>query len=1057
MSEQDIGDVVLSVDAFVRSIGINKTTAHLFLLGAGASVSSGMPSAEQCIWEWKRDIFLTKNPGMEEQFSELSLVGVRQNIQRWLDHQDRYPRRDTPEEYGCYIEGCYPIPGDRRAYFQEKVREAQPYVGYRLLCHLAGLGMVRAIWSTNFDGLAARAAQEFHITPIEVGIDSQDRLPRVARKGELLCISLHGDYRYDWLKNTSEELQDQESHLRDQLVHQVQEAPLVVTGYSGRDASIMDTLIEAYSAPGTGALYWCGYGSPDPPGPIADLIQTARLNGYSAFYVPTDGFDDFLIRLALHCSEGEQQECARQLISPVIEESRAGRVPFEVASDPISTVIKSNAFELDCPSELLTFGLREWPKERVWSSIRDLVREHEVVAVPFRERILALGIPDDIKAAFAENIEGPVERTPVIEKELRYEDSAVVSLMKEALVNALAQGAGVNTDGRGELWFHEELERVQDSEVEYSIHESVLIFLRRIGQRQYLLLKPSLRIQDEQAEPAPEDVQRAAKLRILGAQFNNKFNQALNRWRQCLLPDGSNFAVYEYPRSSPSAFRFRIRRSPIFAEIGTSASQRSLQLPEGMKRLVKHRGVELSEPALLFSDRTGSGHAKDTHPIRGIVRNRPFDFRLTQSGLASSIRLGVVCPGSEAQLLSTYLRGALRQQRPLRSNPEYLLEYPGFDRAYGVALEVPDNGEEGWVTCSEPSSTDLIAGSRDLSSRIIQSIENLTAVYAPHAVLVFIPERWSLLRGYKTDNEKFDLHDFVKAHCVERGIPTQFLEEKTLRNEDQCSVWWWLSLALYVKSMRTPWVLESLDPDTAFVGLGFSIDPSAERGQQIVLGCSHIYSARGEGLQFRLSKIENPVFRGRNPHMSEEDARRLGETIRQLFFDARLTLPRRVVLHKRTPFIRQEREGLCQGLDGVDHLEMLEVQIDSALRYVASVWHDGKFDEDNFPVRRGTTVKLDDFSALVWVHGATAAIDPSRRYFQGRRRIPAPLIVRRHIGRSSLQTVAQELLALSKMNWNTFDLYTKLPATLHSSNEIARIGSLLQRFGPRSYDFRLFM
>ena len=38
------------------------------------------------------------------------------------------------------------------------------------------------------------------------------------------------------------------------------------------------------------------------------------------------------------------------------------------------------------------------------------------------------------------------------------------------------------------------------------------------------------------------------------------------------------------------------------------------------------------------------------------------------------------------------------------------------------------------------------------------------------------------------------------------------------------------------------------------------------------------------------------------------------------------------------------------------------------------------------------------------------------------------------------------------MNWNTFDLYTKLPATLQSSGEIAKIGFLLQRFGAVSYD-----
>jgi argonaute-like protein implicated in RNA metabolism and viral defense len=104
-------------------------------------------------------------------------------------------------------------------------------------------------------------------------------------------------------------------------------------------------------------------------------------------------------------------------------------------------------------------------------------------------------------------------------------------------------------------------------------------------------------------------------------------------------------------------------------------------------------------------------------------------------------------------------------------------------------------------------------------------------------------------------------------------------------------------------------------------------------------------------------------------------------------------------------------------------------------------------------------MKLDDFTALVWVHGATTALHSPRKYFQGKRRIPAPLTVRRHAGRSDLERVAEEILGLSKkkMNWNTFDLYTKLPATVHPSNEIARIGSLLQRFGAASYDYRLFI
>ena len=53
--------VAMALDAFVRSISINRDTPHSLLLGAGASVSSGIPSAERCIMEWKGRMFTTAN------------------------------------------------------------------------------------------------------------------------------------------------------------------------------------------------------------------------------------------------------------------------------------------------------------------------------------------------------------------------------------------------------------------------------------------------------------------------------------------------------------------------------------------------------------------------------------------------------------------------------------------------------------------------------------------------------------------------------------------------------------------------------------------------------------------------------------------------------------------------------------------------------------------------------------------------------------------------------------------------------------------------------------
>src|ERR1700683_817355 len=114
-------DFLLPLDAFIRSVGVSRNTPHALFLGAGASITSGMPSAQMCIWEWKRDIFLTNNVGLEEQFSELSLPSVRQRIQQWLDKQGIYPPQGAAEEYGAFIEACYPILDSRRAFFEEEV------------------------------------------------------------------------------------------------------------------------------------------------------------------------------------------------------------------------------------------------------------------------------------------------------------------------------------------------------------------------------------------------------------------------------------------------------------------------------------------------------------------------------------------------------------------------------------------------------------------------------------------------------------------------------------------------------------------------------------------------------------------------------------------------------------------------------------------------------------------------------------------------------------------------------------------------------------------------
>lgn len=44
----------LQLDEFLRSLKQNIDMPHSLLLGAGASIESGVQSATECIWDWKK-------------------------------------------------------------------------------------------------------------------------------------------------------------------------------------------------------------------------------------------------------------------------------------------------------------------------------------------------------------------------------------------------------------------------------------------------------------------------------------------------------------------------------------------------------------------------------------------------------------------------------------------------------------------------------------------------------------------------------------------------------------------------------------------------------------------------------------------------------------------------------------------------------------------------------------------------------------------------------------------------------------------------------------------
>ena len=599
-------------------------------------------------------------------------------------------------------------------------------------------------------------------------------------QGELLCVSLHGDYRYDALKNTPAELQRQETALLEVLRDETRTRPLIVTGYSGRDRSVMNALKRAYEEQGTGILYWCGFGDHDPPTHVTELIRHARDHGRQAYFVNTLGFDDLITRIALHCLHGEHLNGARNCIRVLTPEDLLHRERFQIPHLTNATLIKSNAFGLDMPTEVFQFDLKVWPNDRVWKFLRDTAGRRPLVAVPLR-KVLALGTIEDIQEAFYDNLKGSIERTPVGPDDLRFEDGAIVSLMRQALVRSMCAGAGLESDGKRIVWRPRPFRRVRRNGTSYYVHDAIVVYLRRIDTAQYLVLMPSLKVFGRnEAEPTRE-IAGTIKREILGYQHNKPFNEAVNSWRKTLFTKGP-VSVFEFPPGSGTGFKFRVRRAPIFANIGLLTGGRTIRVPKQMRHLIKHRGLQLVEPSLLFSNRRGTGLVRDVHPIRGILRNRPYDYPLTSRGITSSLRIGVVCPRTETQALDSYLQSIHSTLVPSSNERDYLLEYPGFQAAYGLPAELPAPNEAGWITCPEPSSWNTDQGALETARLIERSIERLEASNAPDVVLIYIPDRWQRFRGYRNDSECFDLHDFVKASCVQRGIASQFLNEDTLSN-----------------------------------------------------------------------------------------------------------------------------------------------------------------------------------------------------------------------------------------------------------------------------------
>lgn len=427
---------VIELDDFVRRFSMRKG-GLMWLLGAGTSAAAGIPTAWDMIWEFKQQLYVSQKRVSPKTVGDLSNPSIRTRLQSYIDESGKYAAADSPEEYADLFEAAYPSEADRRTYIDGKLSGAKPSYGHLALATLMKAQFTKVVWTTNFDALVADACAKVYDSTgnlTSVSLDATDLAQQVIGTERWPAeIKLHGDFRSRRLKNTSDELREQDARLRKAMIELCSRSGLVVAGYSGRDDSIMKSLSEAVGVPDAfpNGLFWLHRGDSDPLPSVISLLKEAKEAKIDGGLVRIESFDETLrdvIRLIGNLDTGALDTFAedRRIWTPAIVGTAQKGFP----------VIRLNGIRL---AQIPTACRRVECAIGGFSDVSRAVAESglDVIATRTQAGVLAFGSDSDVTGIFAPYGIKAFDLHSIETRRLRY-DSGERGLLREALSRAIA-------------------------------------------------------------------------------------------------------------------------------------------------------------------------------------------------------------------------------------------------------------------------------------------------------------------------------------------------------------------------------------------------------------------------------------------------------------------------------------------------------------------------------------------------------------------------------------------------------------------------------------------
>lgn len=450
------------------------------------------------------------------------------------------------------------------------------------------------------------------------------------------------------------------------------------------------------------------------------------------------------------------------------------------------------------------------------------------------------------------------------------------------------------------------------------------------------------------------------------------------------------------------------------------------------------RLFNVDEPELEF------GGAQSHIDIRfGLKDYGPLDLLSTQS--PKSIRLGVVGTPESVDGFSQWIAKCRNGLEAKTSRQPYL--FPAFPSHDGKtafncefvtdALLAREIGRAQFLKLSQiPKIEDRIKQAVDI---FVAEIEHLCDKSKPDVIICSFPEELIPLLDDAQQTTPYDFHDLLKARAMHVRVPLQVVlpslydpskARKIKRSgvartlQDEATRAWNIHCALYYKAGGTPWRLKRLSTalDTCFVGISFyrSLDRSS-----LSTSIAQVFNERGEGVVIR-GAVATVSKDDRQPHLQEEDAFQLLKEALKLYKREHHNLPARLVVHKSSSYSDEERTGFEQAVADaeISTHDLLHLRPSDLRLYRNGV----------YPPLRGTALELESDEFILYTKGSIPFFETYPGMY-----VPRPLDVRIVSSEQTARFLAREILALTKLNWNTTQFDGGDPVSIQASREVGQI------------------